>query len=287
MIDNSRGIAAMSASVVVFILNDALVKLATETMPPLQAIGLRGVFATAWCLLALLASGGVKQIGGLRHPAVLMRGLLEAAAASLYLLALSYIPFAVATAIGLSTPLFLTVLAVFILKEDVRWRRWTAIVAGFAGVLMVIQPKLDDFQLWTWVVVLSSLVGALRDILSRYVPASVPTTVVSLSSAATVGLVGGIWALAEGWQPMAWQGVLYLVGSSMLLASGYQFLMIALRSGSEFSVIGSFRYASVLWAIVIGYIVWGDVPNPLAMAGIALVVGSGLYMLHRERVRRA
>ena len=286
MVDNSRGIAAMSASVVVFILNDALIKLATETMPPLQAIGLRGVFASAWCLLALLASGEWRQIGGLRHPAVALRGLLEAGAAVLYLVALAYIPFAVATAINLSTPLFLTVLAVIILKEDVRWRRWTAIVAGFAGVLMVIQPKLDDFQVWTWVVVFASLVGALRDILSRYVPVSVPTLVVSLSSAATVGLAGGVWAVIEGWQPMSGQGVLYVVGSSLLLASGYQLLMIALRSGAEFSVIGSFRYASVLWAIVIGYVVWGDVPNLLAMAGIALVVGSGLYMLHRERVRR-
>lgn len=287
MIDNSRGIAAMSASVVVFILNDALIKLATETMPPLQAIGLRGIFATAWCLLALLASGGWRQIGGLCHPAVAARGLLEAAAAVLYLVALAYIPFAVATAINLSTPLFLTVLAVLILKEDVRWRRWSAIVAGFAGVLLVIQPRLDDFQLWTWVVVVASLVGALRDILSRYVPASVPTLVVSLSSAATVGLAGGIWAVFEGWQPMGWHGIAYVAGSSLLLACGYQLLMIALRSGGEFSVMGSFRYASVLWAIVIGYIVWGDVPNLLAMVGIVLVVGSGLYMLHRERVRRA
>lgn len=286
MIDNSRGIAAMSASVVVFILNDALIKLATETMPPLQAIGLRGVFASLWCLAALAASGSWRQIGSLRHPVVLARGLLEAGAAVLYLVALAYIPFAVATAINLSTPLFLTVLAVLILKEDVRWRRWAAIIAGFAGVLMVIQPKLDDFQLWTWVVVVASLVGALRDILSRYVPASVPTLVMSLSSAATVGLVGGAGAVVEGWQPIVGHGVLYVVGSSLLLASGYQLLVVALRSDAEFSVMGSFRYASVLWAIGIGYIVWGDVPNLLATAGIALVVGSGLYMLHRERVRQ-
>ena len=67
---------------------------------------------------------------------------------------------------------------------------------------------------------------------------------------------------------------------------GYQFVVIALRSGGEFSVIGAFRYASILWALAIGYVVWGEVPNALAMAGIAVIVASGLYILHRERVRR-
>jgi drug/metabolite transporter (DMT)-like permease len=78
-----------------------------------------------------------------------------------------------------------------------------------------------------------------------------------------------------------------LVASSLLLATGYQLLVLALRSGAEFSVIGSFRYASILWAIAIGYVMWGDVPNLLAMAGIAVIVASGLYILHRERVRGA
>jgi drug/metabolite transporter (DMT)-like permease len=67
---------------------------------------------------------------------------------------------------------------------------------------------------------------------------------------------------------------------------GYQFVVVALRSGGEFSVIGAFRYGSILWALAIGYVVWGEVPNPLAMAGIAVIVASGLYILHRERVRR-
>jgi drug/metabolite transporter (DMT)-like permease len=74
-----------------------------------------------------------------------------------------------------------------------------------------------------------------------------------------------------------------MLASSLLLAAGYQFVVLALRSDAEFSVIGSFRYASVLWALGIGYVVWGDVPNALALAGIAVIVASGLYILHRER----
>ena len=126
MIDNTRGILAMSASVVVFIFNDALIKLAAESVPSVQAIGVRGVFATLWCTLALLASGAWRQIAMAANPHVLLRGALEAAAAIVYLVALFHIPFAIATAVNLSTPLVLTVLAVLILREDVRWRRWSA-----------------------------------------------------------------------------------------------------------------------------------------------------------------
>jgi drug/metabolite transporter (DMT)-like permease len=286
VIDNTRGILAMSAAVLVFIFNDALIKLAAETVPSVQAIAVRGLFATLWVVLALAASGTWRQMSGLLHRQVLLRGVLEAAAAIIYLVALFHIQFAVATAINLSTPLIFTALAVVMLKEDVRWRRWAAVIVGFIGVLMVIQPRPGDVNGWTWLVLLGTMIGALRDILGRYLPRDVPTLVVTFASAVTVALAGCAWAFVESWQPMTAYEIGLLVASSLLLAIGYQFLVIALRSGAEFSVIGSFRYASVLWALVIGYFVWGDVPNALALAGIVVIVGSGLYILHRERVRR-
>jgi len=85
---------------------------------------------------------------------------------------------------------------------------------------------------------------------------------------------------------MSGRAVGFIVASSALLAAGYQFLIVALRSGGELSVMGAFRYGSILWALAIGYVVWGDVPDALAMAGIAVIVASGLYIIHRERVRR-
>ena len=110
MIDNTRGILAMSASVVVFIFNDALIKLAAESVPSVQAIGVRGVFATLWCTLALLVSGAWRQIRFAANPRVVFRGVLESGSAIVYLLALFHIPFAIATAVNLSTPLILTCL---------------------------------------------------------------------------------------------------------------------------------------------------------------------------------
>jgi drug/metabolite transporter (DMT)-like permease len=286
VIDNTRGIFAMSAAVFFFIFNDALIKIAAETVPAIQAIGVRGVFATLWVMLALAVTGAWRQLGGVAHPYVLLRGALEAASSIVYLVALFHIQFAIATAINLSTPLVFTALAVLLLKEIVRWRRWSAVIVGFLGVLLVIQPRPGDIDVWAWVVLFATVLGACRDVLGRYLPASVPTLVVSFASAAAVALVGCAWTFVEGWQPMAAHEIWLLVVSSLLLAAGYQSLVIALRSGAEFSVIGSFRYASILWALVIGYVVWGDVPNALALCGIVVIVGSGLYILHRERVRR-
>ncbi len=277
----------MSASVVVFIFNDALIKLASQTMPPLQAIGLRGIFATLWCSLALFAARDWRHAGALAHPAVAARGLLEAIAAVSYLVALAYIPFAIASAINLSTPLFLALLAVLFLNEKVGWRRWTGITVGFLGVLLVIQPRPGDINGWTWMVVFSSFVGAARDVLGRNVPAHVPSLIASLSSAVTVGLIGCVWATIEGWQPVSARGIGYVMGSSLLLATGYQLLMLALRSGAELSVLGSIRYSSVLWALAIGYALWGDVPNALAVVGIVVIVASGLYVLRRQRIRHS
>ena len=286
MIDKTRGIVAMLASVVVFIFNDALIKLAAETVPSVQSIGVRGIFATLWCGLALLATGAWRKISYAVHPKVMMRGGLEAGAAIIYLIALFQIPFAIASAVNLSTPLILTVLAVLILKEDVRWRRWTAVGVGFLGVLLVIQPRPGDINTWTWVALAGTVLGAFRDIFARYLPPAVPTLVVSFTTAIMVAVVGCVWALFEGWQPIDDRAWIYIVSSSLLLAIGYQFLVIALRSGGEISVMGSFRYSSILWALAIGWVVWGEVPNTLAFAGIAVIVGSGLYILHRERVRR-
>jgi drug/metabolite transporter (DMT)-like permease len=286
VIDNTRGILTMSAAVVVFIFNDALIKLAAETVPSVQAIGVRGIFATLWCAIALLATGAWRKIAAAVHPRVVLRGVLEAGAAIVYLVALFHIPFAIATAVNLSAPLILTVLAVLILKEDVRWRRWTAVGMGFLGVLLVIQPRPDDLNAWTWMALAGTLLSAFRDVIARYLPSGVPTLVVSFTTALVVALTGCGWALVEGWQPMDWQGLGYIVASSLLLAAGYQFLVVALRSGGEISVMGSFRYASILWALAIGYVVWGEVPDTLALAGIAVIVGAGLYVLHRERVRR-
>jgi drug/metabolite transporter (DMT)-like permease len=158
----------------------------------------------------------------------------------------------------------------------VGWRRWTAIAVGFVGVMMVIQPQPGDVKP-------VDLAGRLLLAHWRAARRHRPLGAAARADARGVAQLGGDarrgrlrlgdarrLAADEPARRRFWSG------SSLLLAPGYQFLMIALRSRAEFSVIGSFRYASVLWALAIGYVLWGDVPNLLALAGIAVVVGAGL-----------
>ena len=131
-----------------------------------------------------------------------------------------------------------------------RWRRWSAVIVGFVGVLMVIQPHPGDLNAWTWLALAGTVIGCFRDVFARCLPVGVPTLVVSFTTALIVAVVGCGWApgrrLAADERAARSASSL---GSSLLLALGYQFVIIALRSGGEFSVIGAFRYASILWAL--------------------------------------
>jgi drug/metabolite transporter (DMT)-like permease len=197
-----------------------------------------------------------------------------------YLLALFQIPLAIATAINLSTPLMLTAMAVFVLREDVRWQRWAAVLAGFAGVLLVIQPTPGNVNMWAWLALAATCLHALRDLSTRWVPRGVPSAVVAFSAAVAITVVTGAGALAQGWKPMAPGDLALLCAASAFLAGGYHFLVVALRTG-EISVVASFRYTALLWALLLGFALWGDVPGLSALAGIAAIAASGLYLARR------
>jgi len=281
---NLRGILAMTAATSVFIVNDMLMKLVAETAQPVQAIGVRGVFATLWVGLALAWSGAWRQLGGLSDGRIVLRTGIEVVGTFAYLLALFHIPIGVATAINLAVPLALTALAVIFLKEDVRWRRWAAVIAGFVGVLLVIRPLPGEFNLWSWLVLGATFLHAARDLLTRLVPQRIPSLIITFATAAAVAIAGCGWAAVQGWQPMSSREIGLIALASVLVAAGYQLVIVAMRVG-EVSVVGSFRYSSIVWALLIGWIVWGEVPDLWGAVGIAIIVGSGLYILHRESVR--
>jgi drug/metabolite transporter (DMT)-like permease len=202
-----------------------------------------------------------------------------------YLACLFHVPLGNTTAIGQAVPLFVTVGAVLVLHERVPIRRWAAIIAGFSGVLLVVQPGASGFNAFAWFGVLATLLNAARDLMTRFVPAHVPTILVTASAAILVTLFGGVLALVQGFQPMTGQQWLLLFAAAVLLATGYQLLIVSMRAG-DMSVIAPFRYSGLLFALIVGHMVWGDVPNALAWCGIALLVGAGLYMLLGDRLRR-
>jgi drug/metabolite transporter (DMT)-like permease len=275
---NGRGVLAMAAGMASFVANDTLVKYVSQSLPSSQLIFLRGVFAIVLVLLVVHALGATPQIPRLLDRRVLLRALLDAVATLCYLIALFQLPLANATAINMATPLFITLFAIFAFGEKVGPARWLAIAAGFTGVLLVVQPRGDAFNAYALLCLAGTLLQAGRDLVTRTIHRGVPSIVVTLSTAIGVTILSGAWSLAQEWQPATWWQIALLAIASVFLSGGYYLVTIAMRSG-EMSVIAPFRYAGLLFAVVLGYLVWGDVPNALAWRGIALLVGAGLFML--------
>ncbi|MCC2634993.1 MAG: hypothetical protein K0S48_2879 [Ramlibacter sp.] len=281
---NSRGVLAMSAGMASFVANDALVKHVSESLPSGQLIFLRGLFATVLLLAVLGAMGLLRDIPRLWERRVLLRAFLDACATLTYLTSLFHLPIGNATAINMATPLFITLFAVIAFKEQVGAARWLAIVTGFTGVLLVVQPSGAAFNAYALLCLGGTLLHAGRDLMTRTIDRGIPSLAITFSTALAVTLLSGLWSLQQEWRPASWQSLGLLATASVFLSIGYFMLTIAMRAG-EMSVVAPFRYVGLLFALLLGFVVWGDVPNAVAWAGIALLVGAGLYVLHSERSR--
>jgi drug/metabolite transporter (DMT)-like permease len=282
---NRLGILTMTGAMVFFVVNDALVKWVSTDLPTPQLIFVRGVMTTA-LLLALAAwMGQLRLWRSALTRSVPTRALVDSLASFTYLTAVFHMPLGNATAINLAGPLFLTMLAVFFLHERVSLGRWALILLGFAGVLLVVQPRAGEFNSYAWLCLLAAMLHAGRDFLTRLVPAQVPSLLITLSTAMMVTLLAGVWSMFEPWRAMSTTHIGQLFAAAMCLAAGYHLLTLSMRWG-DMSVIGPFRYSGLLMALLLGYLMWGDVPNGLAWCGIALVVAAGLGLLQAERLRK-
>lgn len=283
---NRRGIAAMALGMVSFVANDALIKLVSVSLPSGQLIFIRGLFAIA-LLLAMSAWLGAWRVPGgpmraLGQRAVLLRAGLDALATLAYLTSLFHLPLGNATAINMATPLVISLMAVLWLGERVGPARWAAIAAGFVGVLMVVQPSAEGFNAYAWLCLSGTVLHAARDLVTRRIATSTPSLLITLSTALAVTLLAALISLAQGWVAVTLTQLALLAVASVFLSSGYYLLIVAMRSG-DVSVIAPFRYAGLLFALLLGWLVWRELPNALAWAGIALLVGAGLHILHSQR----
>ena len=283
---NRRGVIAMSAGMVSFVMNDTLVKFVSHTLPAAQLIFLRGLLSVA--VLLLLARLTDRQTLSrewrqhLMQRWVLARSLLDGAASLVYLSALFNMPLGNATAINMSTPLLIALLSGLLLGVHVSLRNWLIIGLGFAGVLLVVQPQAEGFNAWAWVALCGTCLHALRDMCVRFIPPQVPSNVIATGTALTATVMAGIWSLWVVWVPVSPLHWLMMAAASVFLSSGYFCLILATRM-ADMSVIAPFRYMGLLTAVLSGFVIWGDVPNAMAWCGMLLLVGAGLLMLRVNR----
>jgi len=283
---NRIGVLSMIGAMACFIVNDGLVKYVSQTLPAAQLIFVRGAMASMLMLAVVQAMGAMEQIREIARGWVATRAVVDAIAAFLYLVSLFHLPIANATAINMTSPLLITALAAIFIGERVGLSRWLAIGAGFIGVLMIIQPQTEGFNVFALVCFFATLLLAVRDLLTRRVHVGVSSTLLTLSTTVAMTLLAGTLSLFETWKPIGAFELGLLAVAAVFLAAGYYLIIGCTRYG-EFSLTAPFRYSGLLFATLAGYVVWGDRPNVLAWCGIALMIGSGIHILRTSGRARA
>jgi S-adenosylmethionine uptake transporter len=283
MSPNFLGALLMMGSMAAFTFNDTLVKVIGGQLQLFQIISLRGLLATS--LIFLLA----RTLGKLRFNLrrrdwglVAARCASEIGATYCFLAALMIMPIANITAVLQALPLTVTLGAAVFLGEEVGWRRMAAILLGFCGVLLIVRPGPDGFSDGALYALLAVAFVTARDLTTRRMSSEVPSLTVTLLASISVTVFALICSLGVEWEPVSLSQVMLLIGAAVFILGGYSLSVMVMRVG-EISFVSPFRYTGLIWAILLGWLVFGDWPDGLTLLGAVIVVGTGLFTVIRER----
>ena len=279
-ITSLRGIAYVVLAVALITLNDAVMKAMTVGYPVGEIMFMRGVFMFMPIGVLAWRAGGFAALGVRNVPVQVFRGLLAIGSTYFFVSALGHMQLADAVAITMAMPLFVTAFAVPLLGEHVGWRRWTAVFVGFVGVLIMFRPTGDALRLIALLPLAAAFTEGLRDVVSRRLAAH-EKTVATLAFTTGIVVLGGLASLPFGWIAPTWADLGLLAGAGALVGFAHFLLIEALRL-AEASAIAPYRYTIVVWSVIAGFVIWGELPDLWIVTGISLVIGSGLYILHRE-----
>jgi len=285
--DNLRGSLLMLAAMAGFALEDMLIKQMAVALPMGQVVAMIGVGGTITFGTFTLARGQRIFSPALLSPAVLLRNLGEMIATASFVAALVLTTLSSASAILQATPLAVTLCAALFLGEPVGWRRWTAIIVGFAGVLLIIRPGLAGFTPASLLALVAVAALALRDLAVRKIPPTITSAQLSFWAFVTV-VPTGLLMMAAMTTPPTVPGLPdwgRLAGAMVVGGLGYYAIVAATRTG-EVAVVVPFRYTRLVFAMLLGAVAFGERPDGLMLTGAALVVGAGLYTIWREARKR-
>lgn len=271
-----------------YVFNDVFMKALAEDMSMGQAIFLRGVFASVLITFIAYRSGCMRPLSTALRPMPALRTVCEAIATVFFLTALVHIQIANASAILQALPLAVTLGASLFLGETVGWRRWAAIMVGFSGVLIIIQPGFSGYSPYSLLVAGAVICAAVRDLATRVMDDDVPSLFLSAITSIAVTLAGlGMWIIDGSFAPITLVHWLEILAASVFILVGYQFLVLSMREG-DIAFVAPFRYTALLWSILLGTVFFAEIPDAATVLGSTVVVVTGLYTLYREhRVARA
>jgi drug/metabolite transporter (DMT)-like permease len=277
------GVAAMLAATAAFVVCDSFMKMVTVDLPPFEVLFLRGIAASTFAAVLISLCREWHAIAGALNLRTLLRAAAEGLSTLFYILALARMPIADVIAILQTAPLILILGAAVLFRERIGPARVLLMLVGFAGALMVAQPNASGIPAGTQFAFASALLVAARDLFGRSVPAQVPVSIVAFVTSLIVMAAGGISSLAfESWTtPVGWH-LAFLGIAGLFVTLGQAGLILAYRLGHT-ALIAPFFYSFAVWGLVSGLVVWGALPNPLALLGIALIVASGVAIVISSR----
>ncbi|WNV12500.1 DMT family transporter [Tardiphaga sp. 709] len=266
--------------------SDAMAKYLSRTgMPSVEIAWIRFLVFVVILLPIVLAPASGNPMRSTRPLLQVFRGLGLLCSSIFFIMALGYLPIAEATATGFISPLFVTGLSVLFLGEKVGLRRWTATIAGLLGVLIIVRPGTAAFQPGTIFPIISALGWATALVLTRKISGA-DRAITTMAFSAITGFLLLSVIVPFYWIVPSWTQIALGVGIGVAATVGHWIVVLAFRY-ADASVLAPFSYVQLVWVTLIGFFLFGEVPDAVAFAGAAIIIASGVYTAHRERVRRA
>ncbi|MDA0664312.1 MAG: DMT family transporter [Proteobacteria bacterium] len=279
-----RGIAYMVLALLLLTLADAATKWLGDTLPVWQIVCLRAVFIFIPVGILVARTGGLASLRVHDRRGLALRVFYYIGSTTLIATSMILLPLADAATLLFAGPLFVTALAPIMLGEHIGWRRWVAVLVGFVGVVIMMRPTPEAMQPLALVPILAALFSTFRDIVTRRISATESTNAIMVWS--TLGLViAGLATIPFGWVAVGWVD-LALLALAGILGGIAHILMVEAFRVAEAALVSPFKYSAVIWAVALGYFIWGTVPDQFILVGGSFVIASGLYILHRETRRK-
>jgi len=282
MSENFRGALIMMVCMSAFVLNDAFVRLAGNSLPLAQILFMRGLITTI-VLLTFAVYGGVfsSKVSKKDKWRIFFRSIAEALTSYFFLTAVMNMPFANVTAILQILPMTVTLAAAFVFKEKVGIIRITLILAGFLGVVLIINPSTDGFNLYAIYALIAVFLITTRDLITRKISSRVPTLLPTVSASIGVLIFSVFLLINTPFQPLNTQNSLFILLAAFFIIFGYYTAVLVMRSG-EISFISPFRYSAILFALILGLIFFDEKPEKTAFFGIVIVMVAGIFLMLRN-----
>ena len=278
------GILLMIGASLTFGAQDGLSRLLAESYGPVTVIAIRFWFFALFVLaFAATRPGGIRRVAKSKRPVFqTLRGLLLITQICTAVYGFTMVGLVGYQVIFASYPLMVAALSVPFLGERVGWRRWLAIAIGLAGVLIIIRPGMEGFSVYSiWALVAVGCV-TIREIATRKLSADLPSLFVALATAIAIGGLGAVMLPAVEWAPLSASALSLICGASLAIIGGYLFSVMTIRIG-DIGFVAPFRYTAMVWALILGLLMFGEIPDLPTITGTVIIILTGLYSLHRER----